>query len=79
MLAVEPYREFRWKGKLLLPRVFDDEHYFTLEAKPGGGLIFHQGELFSGILVPLLRRSLDGATKQGFVAMNAALKREAET
>ena len=79
VLAVEPYREFRWKGKLLLPRVFDDEHYFTLEAKPGGGLIFHQGELFSGILVPLLRRSLDGATKQGFVAMNAALKREAET
>ena len=77
VVAVEPYREFRWKGKLLLPGLFDGEHYFKLEAKPGGGLIFHQGELFSGILVPLLRRSLDGATKQGFVAMNAALKREA--
>jgi len=79
VLAVQPNRELRWKGKLLLPGLFDGEHYFKLETKPGGGgLIFHQGEIFSGILVPLFRRSLDGATKQGFVAMNEALKREAE-
>ena len=78
VLAVQPNRELRWKGKLLVPGLFDGEHYFKLEAKPAGGLTFHQGELFSGILVPLFRRSLDGATKQGFVAMNDALKREAE-
>ncbi len=40
--------------------------------------MFRQGETFSGLLVPLFRRSLAGATKQGFVAMNEALKREAE-
>jgi hypothetical protein len=34
--------------------------------------------MFSGLLVPLLKRSLDGATKQGFIAMNEALGREAE-
>jgi hypothetical protein len=78
VLAVQPGREFRWKGKLLLPGIFDGEHYFRLQPKPGGGTTFHQGEIFSGILVPLLRRSLDGATKQGFIAMNEALKREAE-
>jgi hypothetical protein len=78
VLAAQPNRELRWKGKLFLPGLFDGEHYFKLEAKPGGGLTFHQGELFSGILVPLFRRSLDGPTKQGFVAMNEALKREAE-
>jgi hypothetical protein len=78
VLAVQPNSELRWKGKLLLPGLFDGEHYFKLEAKPGGGLIFHQGETFSGILVPLFRRSLDGATKQGFIAMNQSLKREAE-
>lgn len=77
VLAVEPNRELRWKGKLLLPGLFDGEHSFRLESKPGG-LTFHQGEMFSGILVPLFRRSLDGATKQGFTAMNEALKREAE-
>ena len=78
VLAVQPNRELRWKGKVLLPGLFDGEHYFKLETKPGGGLTFHQGEIFSGILVPLSKRSLEGATKQGFVAMNEALKREAE-
>ena len=78
VLAVRPNRELRWKGTLLVPGLFDGEHYFTLEAKPAGGITFHQGEMFSGILVPLFRRSLDGATTQGFVAMNEALKREAE-
>ncbi|MHB8771755.1 MAG: SRPBCC family protein [Syntrophales bacterium] len=78
VLVVEPNRELRWKGKLFLPGLFDGEHYFRLESKPGGGLTFRQGEMFSGILVPLVRRSLDSATKQGFVAMNEALKREAE-
>jgi hypothetical protein len=78
VLAAQPNRELRWKGKLFLPGLFDGEHYFKLEVKPGGGLTFHQGENFSGVLVPLFRRSLDGPTKQGFVAMNEALKREAE-
>jgi hypothetical protein len=78
VLANEPKREFRWKGKVLLPGLFDGEHFFKVEPKPTGGLVFHQGEVFSGLLVPVLRRSLDGATKQGMVAMNEALKREAE-
>lgn len=78
VLVVEPNRELRWKGKLFLPGLFDGEHYFRLDSKPEGGLTFRQGEMFSGILVPLFRRSLDGATKQGFAAMNEALKREVE-
>ena len=78
VLVAQPNRELRWKGKLFLPGLFDGEHYFKLEVKPEGGLTFHQGENFSGVLVPLFRRSLDGPTKQGFVAMNEALKREAE-
>jgi hypothetical protein len=78
VLVAEPQRELRWKGKLLIPGLFDGEHFFHVEATSNGRSVFHQGELFSGVLVPLLRRSLDGATKQGFVAMNEALKREAE-
>lgn len=54
VLAVEPNRELRWKGKLFLPGLFDGEHYFTLEPKSQGRLVFHQGEVFSGLLVPLL-------------------------
>jgi hypothetical protein len=78
LLTVSPTRELRWKCKLLLPGVFDGEHYFKLEAAPNGGVLFRQGESFTGLLVPLFRKSLDGATKQGFIAMNEALKREAE-
>lgn len=77
VLVVAPNRELRWKGRLLFAGLFDGEHYFRLESR-AGGVTFHQGEIFSGILVPLFRRSLDGATRQGFVAMNEALKREAE-
>jgi len=78
VLAAEPNRELRWKGKLLLPGLFDGEHYFRLDAKPGGGVTFRHGEIFSGILVPIFRRSLDNDIKQGFMAMNEALKREVE-
>ena len=78
LLAVSPTRELRWKGKLLLPGLFDGEHYFKLENAPNGGVLFRQGERFTGILVPLFHKSLDRATEQGFIAMNEAVKREAE-
>src|SRR5215470_17197165 len=78
VLACEPKREFRWKGRLWMAGLFDGEHYFRLEPK-SGGVLFAQGEAFSGLLVPLFRRALDGATRQGFVLMNEALRREAES
>jgi hypothetical protein len=78
VLVHQPKREFRWKGKLFLPGLLDGEHYFKLDPKASGGVVFEQGEVFSGLLVPLFRRSLDGATRDGFMAMNLALKREAE-
>jgi len=78
VLACEPERELRWKGKLWMAGLFDGEHFFKLKPRPGG-VLFTQGEVFSGLLVPLFRRSLDGATRNGFVLMNEALKREAES
>lgn len=78
ILTVKPRYELRWKGKLIMPGLFDGEHYFQLEQNRDGGLLFRQGEIFSGILVPLFRRSLDDATQKGFVAMNEAIKHEAE-
>lgn len=78
VLTVELNHELRWKGKLLLPGLFDGEHYFKMKNTPRG-VVFRQGEVFSGALVPLFRSSLDGATKQGFIAMNKALKERAES
>ena len=78
VLACEPKREFRWKGSFWMTGLFDGEHYFRLEPSTSGGVLFAHGEVFSGLLVPLFRRSLDGATKRGFILMNESLKREAE-
>jgi hypothetical protein len=71
--ASKPH-ELRWKGRLLLPRIFDGEHYFRILPLGPGNVRFVQGERFSGVLVPLPKRSLDTGTRAGFIAMNKALK-----
>jgi len=71
-------REFRWKGKLLFPGLFDGEHYFVLTPGTDGSTLFTQGENFTGLLVPLFRSALDKGTKAGFEVMNAALKQRVE-
>jgi hypothetical protein len=77
LLAAAPQRELRWKGKLLFSGLFDGEHYFQIEER-ADGVLFRQGENFSGILVPLLWSSLERPTRRGFEQMNQALKQEAE-
>ncbi len=72
-------REFRWKGKLLFPGLFDGNHYFELTPGTDGSTLFTHGENFNGLLVPLFRAALDGGTKAGFEAMNLALKQRIET
>lgn len=77
VLAAEPGRELRWLGRLLLPGLFDGEHSFRLEPLELGRTRFTQAESFSGILVPLLRKTL-GKTQAGFEQMNNALKLRVE-
>ena len=75
---VVPRQAFRWRGRLLLPGLFDGAHSFEIHPRAEKSVRFVQRERFSGILVPLLRKSLDTNTRQGFNAMNAALKKRAE-
>ena len=35
LLTVRPERELRWLGRLLVPGVFDGEHYLLLEPRRG--------------------------------------------
>ncbi|WP_082778155.1 SRPBCC domain-containing protein [Tsukamurella pseudospumae] len=71
VLAVDPERELRWLGRVLLPRLLDGEHSFRLETTPTGTR-FIQGERFRGVLVPVVGSSIDVA--DGFDAMNRALR-----
>ncbi len=78
VIAVNSERELRWLGRLLLPGIFDGEHYFLLEPLGSGRTRLTQGEKFSGMLVGAFGATLS-ATGNGFEAMNAALKQRAET
>ena len=73
-----PGKSFGWRGRLAFRGVFDAVHRFELEALPAGGTHFVQSEHFSGVLVPLLRRSLRTHTLAGFEAMNRALQARVE-
>lgn len=79
LLIFEPGKELRWKGQLLAPGILDGEHYFLLAERSPGEVRFTHGEVFSGLLVPLVfRGSLRAGTERGFAAMNRALKARAE-
>lgn len=66
-----------WLGRLGVPGLFDGRHRIEVQARGDGTRLVH-GEQFSGILVPLMRRSLDSRFRPGFEAMNAALKARTE-
>lgn len=70
--------EFRWRGKLLFPGLFDGEHSFKLTENKDGSVLFEQSEFFSGVLVGLFSKKLDTETLNGFNTMNKELKTQAE-
>ena len=75
-VADAPHR-LEWLGKLLFKGLFDGRHRFEIEATSGGTNLI-QSEEFSGVLVPLLARSLDKSTRAGFELMNTAIKERVE-
>ena len=48
VLTVRPDAELRWRGRVLMPGIFDGEHYFLLQPDGEGTRLVH-GEVFSGI------------------------------
>jgi hypothetical protein len=79
VVRVEPDRAFAWRGRTLIPGLFDGEHSFALEPAAGGFVRFVHAETFRGLLVPLVARTLRTTTRHGFEAMNRALKTRVES
>ncbi len=77
ILAVDPGKELRWAGTLLLPLLFRGEHYFYITDLGNGRTRFTQGEEFSGLLTPFFT-SLITRTLGQFHDMNTALKEHCE-
>ena len=78
ILSYETNQELVWLGKLLLPGVFDGQHYFKLVDNGDGTTTFLHGEKFKGFLVGLMKKKLQNEIKPGFEAMNEALKARVE-
>jgi hypothetical protein len=78
VLSAVPAQEFHWLGHLWVPGLFDGEHRLSIQPIADGMVKFRQNELFSGILVPLFKGTLERDTKRGFAEMNQALKVKAE-
>ena len=76
VLAAEPGRVLRWRGRLLLPGLCDGVHEFVLSPQGDGTRLVH-AEDFSGLLVPFLDGAL-GQTERRMREQNQALKRHVE-
>ncbi len=75
--AVTPGRRIEWLGRFLVPGIVDGRHSFLVEALDDGRTRLTQAEEFSGVLVPVMGSML-ARTREGFAAMNEALRRRAE-
>ena len=75
----EPNQELRWFGRLVLPRLFDGEHIFFLDARGPELTRFLHAEQFNGVLVSIFSKDLSTTVYEGFEAMNRALKERAES
>lgn len=78
IVKAEANRELRWKGRFIVPGLFDGEHIFIIEKLGRKGVRLIQKEFYSGLLIPLLSRKLSNNTKKGFELMNQAVKKRAE-
>jgi hypothetical protein len=78
VLRAEPHRLMQWVGHLLVPGLFDGEHSLAIQPLEENRVRFIQSEMFKGLLVPLLARSLDNNTLRGFEEMNGSLKERVE-
>jgi hypothetical protein len=77
VLAVHEAREFRWLGQLLIPGLFDGEHFFLMQPRGRGTELTH-GERFRGIVAGLMKARLVPRLEASFSAFNRAFKARVE-
>ena len=68
VLTATPWPELRWRGRLLMPGLFDGEHAFQLELLSTAGCRLYHTEHFSGLLVGVVGGSFLDAAREGFEA-----------
>jgi hypothetical protein len=77
VLDLRPGRLIRWKGRLLLPGLFDGRHALSVDPLDDERARFTTHEEVTGILLPFLGKVMR-ASQKGFEQMAAAVKARAE-
>lgn len=75
---VEAPYYFEWVGNLYVPGIFDGCHSFRIvPISDHQSKLIHQ-EVFTGILASFIFRKIGNDTRESFIKMNQALKKETE-
>lgn len=72
-------KSFSWLGHLLIIGLFDGHHIFELNQNQDGSTEFIHREQFSGVMVPLMKKTLERRVASAFEEMNQALKSTCES
>jgi len=78
ILNLAPEVELRWAGALPIPGLLRAEHYHVLEVLGPNRVRFHQGEIFTGILVAPFWPVFATRGVQLYEQSSLALKQRAE-
>src|SRR5579864_1647315 len=78
IIESDPARALAWKGRILIPGLFDVRHHFEIDPLAADRSRLRQFEHFSGLLIPLMRSVLRD-TQAAFDLANAAIKTRAES
>lgn len=78
ILRFDQEKELRWAAHFLTPAIFNGEHYFVIAPMTGGGVIFRHGEIFSGLLLPVVWPILQKYGPRIYEALNSALKQRVQ-
>ena len=80
VLEATPHRRLRFRMHMAwpgIPGLFDSEQTVSIAPQDGGVRVWEEAR-FSGVLVPLMTRSLNRDRSAGFSEMNARLKAHVE-
>ena len=77
--GVTPGRELRWLGHFGMRGLMDGHHAFIIEPVDARHARLIQMETFSGLLIPIFAPWLRRNVLEGFVQVNQAVKRRAES
>jgi hypothetical protein len=78
VLRFQPEIELRFSAHFVTQNVFRGDHYFAIESRNSNEVIFHHGEVISGLLFPAVQLILQTQGPPIFEGLNKALKQRAE-